>query len=776
MFFKVLPAVFALLSASLQSPGPVRSEVLPIPGVREYSGQLIVRPLERSVLREQGFDRSEIRALREAANSELGRHDVIERVAATNEFLVRVPANSNESKLSRELMATGLYEYAVPDWIVYPLGAATTAQQGQARANPQAPAGASILPNCPDDPMLGLQWHHDSNRVASCEAWALYTGPTDLSIGVCDTGIRTTHEDLLLNRLEGYNAVDRLWESAGGDISPKHYHGTRTTGMVAANGNNGAGICGVGWNLKHRMLRVSNASDGGAQLSVLHHAARTSVESGDRIANVSYHGAWLTGNTATATYVKSLGGLLVWGSGNTGGNASHADRDDDDLIVVGASTNTDTTWTSTTYGTYMDLLAPGAGIYTTDASHDSDYAVASGTSYAAPLTAGVCAMIWGQQPTLSPSDVERILKLGAEDLGTPGLDIFSGYGRVQMFNSLTLSGIDVPQARLAAPLQEGTSPLEIQFRDLSTGVPTAWSWDFGDGATSTLQNPNHTYATSGAFTVSLTVTNALGQDLATEVDYILADIIPPVAEFEATPVAGLAPMQVQFTDLSGGGPPDSWAWDFGDGNSSSLANPSHTYTTSGIHTVSLTVSNSYGSNQRILTNLIAVDFIPPVAGFSAQPTSGASPLVVHFTDESTAGTASGWLWSFGDGSSSTAQDPSHTYTLPGTYTVRLVASNTWGENALSIPGYISVGPGPPLLADFTGTPTTGTAPLAVQFTDLSIGTVVVWEWEFGDGGVSTIQNPLYIYQSPGTYDVSLQVANPSGSDESLELRSYIVVH
>lgn len=775
MLSKALFAVLVLASASTQAPEHEQAEVQPIPGVREYSGQMIVRPFERTVLRNRGLNLAEIRGVREAAQGRLRRYEVLEQIPATGESIIRVPADSNEWTLARDLMSTGLYEYAVPDWIVYPLGAAAPAQQGQARANPSSQITSTPTPNCPDDPMFGFQWHHDANRMASCEAWALYTGPTDISIGVCDTGIRITHEDLLLNRVEAYNAVDRLWESEGGAITPAHYHGTRTTGMVAANGNNGVGICGVGWNLKHRMLRVSNQSDGGAQLSVLHHAARTSIESGDRIANVSYHGAWLTGNTATASYIKAIGGLLVWGSGNTGGNHSDSDRDADDLLVVGASTSTDATWTSTTYGPYMDLLAPGAGIYTTDSGHDSDYATASGTSYAAPLVSGVCAMIWGLRPTLSPSDVERILKLSADDVGAPGLDIYSGYGRVQMAKSLTLSGIDVPEARLATGTLEGTSPFIVELRDLSTGVPTAWSWDFGDGMTSTLQNPTHTYTTSGAFTVSLSVSNALGQDQVIEVDYILADIIPPVAEFEATPKSGLAPLQVQFTDVSGGGPATSWAWDFGDGNTSTQPNPTHTYTTSGIHTVTLTASNSYGMTQRVRPNLIAVDFIPPVASFSGLPLTGNSPHVVQFTDESTAGTADTWQWWYGDGTSSTQQSPSHTYTAQGTYTVSLRASNAWGEDTATVIDYVVVGPGPPVLAAFTATPTTGAAPLAVQFTSHSLGNITEWTWEFGDGATSELEHPNHVYTVPGQYNVSLEVANAGGSDDGIELEKFITV-
>ncbi len=110
--------------------------------------------------------------------------------------------------------------------------------------------------------------------------------------------------------IESDNAVDMLFESQGGQIGPVHSHGTQTTGCAAASGNNGVGVSGVGWNLSHRMLRVSNSTSGGTTLSVLQHAARTSIQNGDRVASVSYSGVDNASNLTTATYIKSIGGLL----------------------------------------------------------------------------------------------------------------------------------------------------------------------------------------------------------------------------------------------------------------------------------------------------------------------------------------------------------------------------------------------------------------------------------------------------------------------------------
>ena len=757
------------------APRTQRLDFVEIPGVQEFTSRLIVRPIQRARWIETGSTLDQAFEREAQARRELRRYELVRHVPQTGESILRVPAGETELQVADALMSTGEFEYVEPDWKLYPAALQSITPSTQSRLPAAGHVATQPTVNCPNDPLFPAQWHHKQNRMDSCEAWTLETGTPSVSIGVCDTGVRTTHEDLLLHRLEGYNAVDRLWESEGGNINPVHVHGTRTTGTAAANGNNGVGVSGVGWNLSHRMIRVSNVSDGGAYLSDLQHGARTAIESGDRIANVSYHGAASVSNPATATYIKSIGGLLLWGAGNTSSNYSFADRDDDDLIVVGATNQADGLAYFSSYGTYIDLVAPGVAILTTDYSGDSAYTAPEGTSYACPLTSGVCAMIWSARPTLSPNDVERILKASAEDIGAVGIDDQFGYGRINLLEALSTSGSAVPTADFGAQPVSGTSPLTVEFTDLASGVPTAWLWDFGDGTTSTEQNPSHVYTTSGAFDVTQTVSNVHGADMLQKTGFVLVDIIPPIAEFSATPTGGLSPLFVQFSDESGGGVPTSWEWDFGDGATSTAQHPSHVYASSGFYTVGLTVTNAYGFDSLVQSNYVAVDFIPPVAAFSGVPTSGASPLWVDFTDESTGGIATSWQWYFGDGGSSTAQNPSHTYSFEGSYSVRLTATNAYGSDLLIELGYINVGPGPPMVADFVGTPLTGSAPLEVSFTDLSVGNMTLWDWEFGDGSGSTLRNPTHVYTSPGVYDVSLQVCNAAGSDASIEKSEYITV-
>ena len=133
----------------------------------------------------------------------------------------------------------------------------------------------------------------------------------------------------------------------------------------------------------------------------------------------------------------------------------------------------------------------------------------------------------------------------------------------------------------------GCSPLEVQFTDTSQGDPTSWSWDFGDGGTSTEQNPIHTFLSTGSFEVLLEASKGTDTHSINQAVQVSS---PPIAQFIGSHFNGVAPLTVDFTDYSSG-VPASWLWDFGDGGTSTEQNPSHTYAEAGTYTVSLQVSN-----------------------------------------------------------------------------------------------------------------------------------------------------------------------------------------
>ncbi len=166
-----------------------------------------------------------------------------------------------------------------------------------------------------------------------------------------------------------------------------------------------------------------------------------------------------------------------------------------------------------------------------------------------------------------------------------------------------------PVANFTGTPTSGLKPLNVQFTDTSTNVPTSWTWNFGDGTpTSALKNPSHVYANAGSYTVTLTATNVAGSDIETKTNYItVSNPLPPVANFSGTPRNGTAPLTVQFTDTSTNAP-TSWAWDFDNNGTvdSTAKNPGHVYANPGTYGVKLTVSNSLGSDVETKTGYITV--------------------------------------------------------------------------------------------------------------------------------------------------------------------------
>ncbi|MEW5804238.1 MAG: S8 family serine peptidase [bacterium] len=166
-------------------------------------------------------------------------------------------------------------------------------------------------------------------------------------------------------------------------------------------------------------------------------------------------------------------------------------------------------------------------------------------------------------------------------------------------------------------------------------------------------------------------------------------VSPPIIDFSGTPTSGAAPLTVTFTATNTGGPVITWAWNFGDGGTSALQNPTHIYTTPGTYTVSLTANGPGGTDTETKTGYITV-YAPPVIDFSGAPRSGAAPLAVAFTATNSGGPVNTWLWDFGDGATSNQMNPAHTYTSEGTYTVSLTATGPGGTDAETKTGYVIV--------------------------------------------------------------------------------------
>jgi PKD repeat protein len=249
-----------------------------------------------------------------------------------------------------------------------------------------------------------------------------------------------------------------------------------------------------------------------------------------------------------------------------------------------------------------------------------------------------------------------------------------------------------PAPNFTASQTTANTSTPINFTDASVGGPTAWQWDFDNDTVidSTAQHPTHTYTVAGVYSVSLTVSNNDGANTLTRQNYITIGG-GPTANFSGTPTSVNTSTPVNFSDTSTGSP-TSWQWDFdNDGSTDSTAlNPSRTYTSPGVYSVKLTVSNAGGSDIMTRTNYITVS-APPVADFTGSPTITNTTTPVSFTDMSTGGPTS-WAWDFNNDTvvDSTQQNPTHTYTAAGQYSVTLTVSNTIGSDGFTRTNYITV--------------------------------------------------------------------------------------
>ncbi len=290
---------------------------------------------------------------------------------------------------------------------------------------------------------------------------------------------------------------------------------------------------------------------------------------------------------------------------------------------------------------------------------------------------------------------------------------------------------------------------------ISTPDPVAtYLWDFGDGTTSNLPSPSHTYNASGSFTVKLNITTLTG----CTAQYTMNDAVvvnqKPTPSFNATPVNACANELVQFTDQSTGTITD-WVWDFGDQSSSTLQNPIHHYGDTGYFTVKLTVYNVYCFDTISLRNYIYIK--PPIAKFS-KAFNCSAPFVRQFTDLSIA--PQNWLWNFGDGNTSTAQNPTHTYALPGIYTVKLTVQN--GNCTDEKTDTLRIAQG---YSDYTSSDTMICHQTLATFTALQPNPDIVnYSWNFGNGNTASVTTSTVtnVYTSSNTYATSLVTTDALG--------------
>ncbi|WP_251029973.1 MULTISPECIES: PKD domain-containing protein [unclassified Pedobacter] len=317
----------------------------------------------------------------------------------------------------------------------------------------------------------------------------------------------------------------------------------------------------------------------------------------------------------------------------------------------------------------------------------------------------------------------------------------------------------------------GCSPLPVTFSNTSPGNYTSYTYDFGDGsAPLTVTDKNsvsHTYTTLAVrdYIVKMTATNECGSNESQYSIHVSPNDITPELVVNSNQLKGCAPLKVDFFNNTKGA--STFVYDFGDGSTTVTHTApetiSHTFTQPGKYTITLYASNNCSNASTIET----VEVLPqPSVSFTSDKTSGCDGVTVKFKNTSTG--AIGYVWDFGDGSPiSNAIEPTHTFNDQGkNYTVTLTATNALGcTNSTTIADFIHV-VAPPI-ATFTVSPGNEVSIPNYSFAFKDISTdAVSWEWTFGDGSGSTLQNPNHTYANEGTYNVTLKVLNKEGCSSS----------
>jgi len=660
--------------------------------------------------------------------------------------------------------------------------------------------------------MLSYDWathsHENGEPVGTVdfdadadEAWTALGGYGDAGvvIAILDSGVDVDHPDLRL--VAGYDFGDN--DSNPDDNAAGAGHGTACAGVAAAIAGNGRGVAGVAGGSSVMPCKVAD-SGGSMYFSYIQDALYWAADNGADIISMSL-GAGISSDPATDTalqYAYDAGVVIFAATGNENASTISYPAIHDVVIGVGAASPcgdrkrssssrlevnsgvaTDPNgytcdgerWWGSNYGSTtpddrgaVDVLAPTI-LPTTDIGGSGGYASGdydlwfNGTSCATPYAAGVAALVLTANPGFTPAEVRDAITATATDVvnveSGAGWDRYSGYGLVDAAAAVGGGGTTpvAPTAAFSGTPTSGTAPLTVVFADLSSGSPTSWSWDFGDGGTATAQNPGHTYEAAGTYSVTLTVSNEAGSDTLTRAGYIT--VTEPgqtviVTAGGETPVAGTVSGSYLATAADDGvlqtiaevldtSHPRKrtsylehrWRFELPAGGDATFllaaARPSNPdgddfvfeYSTDGatwigLATVASATEQSFSvpvgslsgavivraydtdrSWDRVSLDALAVDYLAfqvgdaqpaaPTADFTATPTSGAYPLAVQFTDQS-GGQPTSWSWDFGDGMTSTAQNPAHTYAAAGTYTVSLTAANGVGSDTLTRTDFITV--------------------------------------------------------------------------------------
>lgn len=282
----------------------------------------------------------------------------------------------------------------------------------------------------PNDTYYSKQWH--LKKISAPAAWDMAHGSSSVIIAILDTGVKSAHEDLAGKIVAGWNTYDN-----NANTEDVYGHGTAVAGSAAAITNNSRGIAGPGFEAKIMPMRISDSSGLGYG-STIAAALIWAADHGARVANVSFNIDFSSTVTSAAKYFMSKGGVVTMSAGNNS-RFSPLATDNPYILTIGATDSQDNiaSWSNT--GGNIDLVAPGAGIYTLNRSSTLPYSSWSGTSFSAPITAGVASLVIAANPALTADEIQTLIKQSADDLGDAGYDMIFGWGRLNAEKAIRLA-------------------------------------------------------------------------------------------------------------------------------------------------------------------------------------------------------------------------------------------------------------------------------------------------------------------------------------------------
>jgi PKD repeat protein len=398
----------------------------------------------------------------------------------------------------------------------------------------------------PNDPQFNGSNQWSLFQIQATTAWNIGTGSANIVVAIVDDAVEITHSDLqpaiwvntgeianngqdddgngYVDDRNGYD-VANMDNNPGPDAPASSYdHGTHVAGIAGAATNNATGMASIGFGVKLMAVKSTNSAT-----AVTHgyDGIVYAVESGADVINMSWGGS---GSSTTAqniiNYAYNQGIVLIAAAGNDNVSSPFYPANYNHVVAVASTTTGDVKSSFSNYGNWIDVSAPGSGIYSTIPGNS--YGIKQGTSMASPLVAGLAGLILSQHPGLPVDDVVNCILSTADniDAANPTFIGQLGAGRINAFaalNCVTSTLAYAPVADFSVDLSVILAGQSVNFTDLSYYNPTTWSWTFTGGTPATFTGqtpPAITYNTAGTYPVTLTVTNANGNDTETKTGYI----------------------------------------------------------------------------------------------------------------------------------------------------------------------------------------------------------------------------------------------------------------